>query len=284
MIGLASRFSAQSRQDESLAFAVTQIERELEQKEMDPGNISLNDIKLTCLCVIHQLASGPDRSTWTIIEKLSRVVRDCKLDQVDGCPEAISRFPESSLEELRYVWWTVVKIDASCNILSGNPFSLNVETATTSLITTSVSEFTAGVNSGSLPLHVPRSSQESFWSLLEDASNAKMADGQRLQLCMVLLLREGGAHLRGITQNSMDPALEAKMLMTHNKCMRVCAVLPSWYMDPKLAMEMDETLMQHRNRLEALVQLRMYCLPALSRGSWKANGVPDAAFAQSSHR
>lgn len=258
MIGLASRFSAQSREDQSLAFAVTQIEQELEQNDLDPQHISLNDIKLACLCVIHQLASGPDRSTWTIIEKLSRVVRDCKLDQVDGCPEAISRFPESSLEELRYVWWTVVKIDASCNLVSGNPFLLNVETATTSLITTSVSEFTAGIDSGSIPLHIPRDNQGSFWDLLEDTRNATMADGQRLQISMLLLLREGGAHLRGITQNPVDPALEAKMLMTHNKCMRVCAVLPSWYMDPKLATEMDETLTQHRNRLEALVQLRMY--------------------------
>lgn len=261
MMSLASRYSVTFADDESLSLTVERIEQEIEQKEMGPTNTLLNDIKLACLCMIHQLASGPNQRTWRILEQLAQFVYGCGLHKVDSSTQAMECFPGSSLEELRYVWWTVVKIDNSCNLLSCTSFRLDVETATTSSVSTSISDFTAGVEPARCCTHIPRSGDATSWKLYEDASNASLADGQRLQLSMFLLIREGGILLRGILRNPADRALEASMLLLHQNCTWICSVLPAWYMAPQRAAEAHETPTRHRIRLDALLQLRMYAAP-----------------------
>ncbi|EOD51952.1 putative fungal specific transcription protein [Neofusicoccum parvum UCRNP2] len=269
MMGLALRASGQS-EDQSLLNEIKRIERNLEKKDLDYRNILLSEIKLACLCIIHQFASGPNQYTWMVMGKLARTVYGCKLHQVDGGNgsgngsgsegAAHPYFPLASLEELRYVWWTAVRIDMFINVLTCMPCTLDVETAATSLPCTSVSDFTTGVEPDMSLKHIPRTNMIAFWDLLEEAHSAPLADGQRLQLAMCLLLRETTRRLQVILSDIEDPSIETGVAGIQNKCTKICEVLPAWFLDPQLASQSYETMIQHRTRLETILQLRLCCM------------------------
>lgn len=103
-------------------------------------------MEYSCLSWNQRGDSGPIRYTWMLMGKLARIVYGCKLHQVDKDDGAAHPyFPNTNLEELRYVWWTVIKIDNFSNVLAGTPRAIDAMIAATSLPCTSVSDFTAGM-------------------------------------------------------------------------------------------------------------------------------------------
>lgn len=261
MVSLASRFSNAFPEYRNLGSAVDRIERSIVQNELSRPRVMLNDIKLACLCVIHQLASSPKRDTRVVMEALSRVVHACRLHKVDSCDYASSIFPDATIEELRNVWWAVIRIDTCCNVASCTPFYLHLESNITSSVGASVSGCPAAAEPSHCLSRIPHSMNASFWKVLENRRNATFADGRWLHISMYLLLREIGNLMRDTVLNPEDQAQEAKVLHAHESCKRICGLLPAWYIDPQRAVRMHESPLRHRIRLETLMLLRMYAAP-----------------------
>lgn len=259
--------------DPGLLSSVARIEQNIDKKELYCNRIQLHDIKVACLCIIHQFASGPNRYTWMLMGKLARIVYGCKLHQVDKDDGAAHPyFPNTSLEELRYVWWTVIKIDHFSNVLAGTPCAIDATIAATSLPCTSVSDFTAGMEPDPSLKFIPRIRTDAFWAFVENANNAIAADGQQLQLSMCLLLLEMSRRLQVTLANAENEQSEEHLVDLQVEYVRICETLPAWVMDPQLATQHYETKIQHRSRLEALLQLRLCCLYSMTPSLLHLNG------------
>ncbi|EKG17550.1 Transcription factor fungi [Macrophomina phaseolina MS6] len=260
MLSLASCVHAEPP-DPALLNAVNVIERSIEKKETDYKTTLLSDIKIICLCIIHQFAMGPNRYTWMLVGKLARIAYGCKLHQVDRTPQATAHpcFPNVSLEELRYVWWTIIKIDQFSNVLTGTPCAIDTDVATTSLPCTSISDFTAGVDPDPRLIYIPRTTGPTLWNLIQDPNSALVADGQRLTLIMCLLLRDLGRDQNMISSSPPDVALKL-IADTQARAIQICETLPNWYLDPQLASHYYETTLRHRLRIDALLILRTCCI------------------------
>jgi hypothetical protein len=108
--------------------------------------MSLDDIKTSFLLTLHEYTSFPGRRSWMRVGNTVRVAIAAGLHRVDQPGNSITTLlSDEEVEERRWTWWQVWRVDSSINILAGSPFNIETCDIHTFLPASSTAEFTSGV-------------------------------------------------------------------------------------------------------------------------------------------
>jgi hypothetical protein len=160
---------------------------------------------------------------------------------------------EFELEEQRFVWWAVWKLDSAINSITGSHFGIDSYGIGTALVSTSVAKFTAGGVVRSNPQFLPTDSSRS-WINAQEILTTDTDDGMNMHLVSICFIR-AITLCRQRLQANATPELIRQFIVLRNAlpCMRLS--LSVWYFDP--SMQSLETAGSHRARLEALLLIHM---------------------------
>lgn len=105
--------------------------------------ISLEDVKTSFLLTLYEYTSFPGRKAWMRVGNTVRAAISAglhRLDQPNRCLVS-----EAEIEEQRFTWWAVWRLDSSINILASSPFDIEARDIHTALPSTSAANFTCGI-------------------------------------------------------------------------------------------------------------------------------------------
>jgi hypothetical protein len=108
--------------------------------------MSLDDIKTSFLLTLHEYTSFPGRRSWMRVGNTVRVAIAAGLHRIDQPGNLMTALlSEEEIEERRWTWWQVWRVDSSINILASSPFNIETCDIHTFLPASSTVEFTSGV-------------------------------------------------------------------------------------------------------------------------------------------
>ncbi|TVY36451.1 Citrinin biosynthesis transcriptional activator [Lachnellula occidentalis] len=226
---------------------------DLESMAQDENrDISLNEIKADILLTLYQFTSFPGRKAWMMVGALMRTAFAMGLHRID-CGIQRPDVTDFELEEKRFVWWAIWKLDSAINSVTGSHFGIDNHGIGTALVSTSVAQFTAGDVGRSNSRFLPTDSSRS-WIKAHEISSTDTDDGMNMHLVSVCFLR-AVMQCRQILHANPSPELVRQFAVLRNvlPCMRLS--LPEWYFDP--AMQSLEMASSHRARLETLILMHI---------------------------
>ena len=261
MFAISSRFIPNSKVQVLLGKSCTMpwnsfarlAERQQRDQEDRNAPILLNDVKTAALMTLYEYTNFPGRRAWMMVGIVVRMAVAIGLHHVDYGEQRLS-LSDLELEEHRFVWWTVWKLDSAINTLTGAPFGLENDSIRTALVSISVADFTAG-NSTKSTRHFFSTDSERSWKSAQHLFNTDTEDGMNMYLFAVCHLRRVSAFRQLLCANP-TPQLARHFVVLRNtlSCMRLA--LPVWYFEPA-RQSMLETPNKHRLRLETLLILYM---------------------------
>jgi hypothetical protein len=221
-----------------------------EQENQD--SIDLNDIKADVLLTLFQFTSFPGRKSWMMVGSLMRAAFGLGLHSID-CGIRDPNSTDFELEEKRFVWWAVWKLDSAINSITGSHFGIGSHGIGTALVSTSVAKFTAGGAERSNSKFLPTDSSRS-WTNAQDILATDTEDRTNMQLLSTSFIRAVMLCRQNLHANT-TPEIVREFMVLRNAlpCMRLS--LPEWYFDPSIPSW--ETAGSHRARLETLLQMHM---------------------------
>lgn len=160
---------------------------------------------------------------------------------------------EFELEEQRFVWWAVWKLDSAINSITGSHFGIDSHSIGTALVSTSVAKFTAGGVVRSSSQFLPTDSSRS-WMKAQEILTMDTDDGMNMHLVSICFIRAVSLCRQSLHANTTPELIrQFNVLRNALPCMRLS--LSEWYFDP--SMQSLETTGSHRVRLETLLLMHM---------------------------
>lgn len=258
MFAVSSRFSPPSEISILLGSSSTTLwdsfarlaEHQKSYHENQNEPISLNDVKTEALLTLYEYTNFPGRKAWMMVGNLVRAALAMGLHLIDSGRERDPSFSDLQLEECRFVWWTVWKLDSAINTLAGSPFGIDSHCIGTALVSTSIADFTAGIVIESSKQYLSMDSERP-WKSAQQLVMSANDDGLGMYLLAVSHLRDG-SRLRQRLYINPTPQLVNQLTILRNalSCMRLS--LPVWYFEPERQSSF-ETPYKHRTRLETLL-------------------------------
>lgn len=217
--------------------------------------MSLDDIKISFLLALHEYTSFPGRRSWMRIGHTVRVAVAAGLHQIDERhnPKA-ALMSREELEEWRWTWWQVWRVDSSINILAGSPFNIQTCDVHTFLPSSAAAEFTAGI----MPL-VPQcflpADATIQWKSIQDLQRTVLKDSPDFHYQTVSYNREAAICRRRLYQHPTPELVSQfnslKQILPY---LRI-ALPPAFFSGARLPG--GEGTDKHRQRIETLIILLM---------------------------
>ncbi|KAH8594577.1 fungal-specific transcription factor domain-containing protein [Bisporella sp. PMI_857] len=217
--------------------------------------ISLGDVKTLFLLTLHEYTSFPGRKAWMRVGNTVRAAISAglhRIDQPNHC--SMSLISEAEMEEWRFTWWAVWRVDSSINILASSPFNIETRDIHTALPSTSVANFTCGIitpcSADFLPADAIRP-----WRSIQDLQWILSKDSLYFYLHTVSYNREAMTCRRRLYLN---PTLE--LMSEFNDLKQAFPYLRAALPCPFLSgarQPTGETIDEHRRRLETLILLHI---------------------------
>lgn len=213
------------------------------------AKISLDDVRTEVLLTLYEFTTFHSRRGWIMAGNVTRMAVGMGLHRIDsgGITHPLSAF---EMEEHRFVWWSVWKLDTEINAVTGTPFG--ADGSGTALVSTSIDAFDAGICKDSRQQFLPSDltgSWKSAVELLENDTEDRMSmylfATHHLRSTMTCLL---SSH----TRPTSESVAQLAMLRNHLICLRFS--LPEWYFEPGRRRAI-ESAQAHRLRLESLLIL-----------------------------
>jgi hypothetical protein len=229
-------------------FAQLARQQSLDLEDSD-APISLNDVKAAVLLTLYEYTTFPGRRAWRMVAAVVRMAVGMGLHRID-CDQA-SLLSDLELEEHRFVWWSVWRLDSAINILASSPFGVDSSSIGTALPSTSFAEFTAGVSGISTQDLLPHDSKSPWKTARRAIADNTSDDGTKMYLLAVCHLRTVSVCMQRLYSNPTSELIRDLMVLRNTlSCMRLS--LPAWYFDParQVASEPPD---KHRLRLETLL-------------------------------
>ena len=268
MFAMSARYSSEdsilkhSQGDACLAgdvFARRAKTANADQEDADKP-ITLNDLKTTFLLCVYEYTSNPGRRAWVSAGNVVRMAYELGLHQIDiptrddaGSADALF---EVAKEEKRHIWWCVWKLDAWVGISGATPFVVDGQVVCTAFVSSSAVELANGKFGYSLQKFFLHIDVENAWVLMRDLQTSNEAKGDNMFIVANALMREA-ATIRALRSHSPTKALEDRHIIAVNALSALKLSLPPWFSQPIRNALGEETPVQHKKRLEVLVQLQM---------------------------
>lgn len=217
--------------------------------------MSLEDVMISLLLTLHEYTSFPGHKAWMRIGNTVRIAIAAGLHRIDQ-PEKCNAysFSAAELEERRFTWWAVWRVDSSINILASSPFTIETCDILTALPSASTADFTnSKIPSCSLDFLSAHPIKP--WTSTKDLQQAASKDSPNFYLQTVSYNREAVNCRRRLHLNP-TPRLasefnDLKHILSYMKVALPCSFFSG------IRRLTDETIDQHRQRLESLILLHM---------------------------
>jgi hypothetical protein len=240
-------FSGCPNPGERFARLARQQSRDLEDSD---APISLNDVKAAVLLTLYEYTTFPGRRAWRMVATMVRMAVGMGLDRID-CGDQASSLSDLELEEHRFVWWSVWRLDSAINILASSPFGVDTSSIGTALPSTPFAEFTAGITGIFTQEFLAHGSTSPWKTARRVTSDDAKDDGMRMYLLAVCHLRTVSTCMQRLYSNPTSELIGNLMVLRNTlSCMRLS--LPAGYFDPARQVAL-ETPDKHRLRLETLL-------------------------------
>lgn len=232
------------------AFARIAMQQHREQKESDEA-MSLDDVRTDILLTLYEYTNFPGRRAWMMVGNLVRLAYGAGLHRLD-CDEKDGSLTDFDMEERRYVWWSIWKLDSAINTLTSTPFGVDARVNGTAFVSTSMADFAAGVSAVSTQQFLPPDTAK-LWKSASLVLHTDTSDGTNMYLLASCYIRATEECVQRL--HNVPPAESIDQLMTLRNtlsCLRLS--LPTWYFEPPRHWS-TETLERHWLRLEGLLIL-----------------------------
>lgn len=215
--------------------------------------ITLNDVKAEVLLTLYEYTNFPGRKAWMMAGSLVRAALGMGLNRIDSGVRSPT-LTDFELEERRFVWWSVWKLDSAINCLTASPFGIDSQCIGTATISTSIADFEAGVSGKSTQQFLPPDSTRS-WTLAQQLLATDTENGMNMYLFAVCHLRTVSMCRQRLHANpTLDLVSQLMALRNTLSCVRLS--LPPWYLESARQSDL-ETQEKHRLRLETILILYM---------------------------
>ncbi|TVY44098.1 hypothetical protein LSUB1_G001911 [Lachnellula subtilissima] len=222
--------------------------------QIDTGeSTTLNDVRFEVLLTLYNYTNFPGRKAWLAEGTMMRSAIGMGLHRVDsGVRNPLHT--DFELEEQRFVWWSVWKLDTSINCLAASPFGIDSHSIGTAIISTSISAFETGLGERSTNKFLPSDSTKP-WKLAQELLATDTEDGVNMYLLAACHLRSVSLCRQRLYTNP-TPDMTSHLMTLRNtlSCMRLS--LPTWYLQSARQSDL-ETPERHRFRLETILILYM---------------------------
>lgn len=215
--------------------------------------ISLEDVKTSFLLTLYEYTSFPGRKAWMRVGNTVRAAISAglhRLDQPNRCLVS-----EAEIEEQRFTWWAVWRLDSSINILASSPFDIEARDIHTALPSTSAANFTCGIitpcSSDYLPADIVKA-----WRSAQDLQRAIFKDSLNLYFHTVSYIRQAMTCRRRLFLNpTLELTTEFNNLKQILPYLRVA--LPPSFLSRARELR-GEAIDEHRHRIEILILIYMF--------------------------
>ncbi|KFZ01294.1 hypothetical protein V500_00809 [Pseudogymnoascus sp. VKM F-4518 (FW-2643)] len=237
--------------------------------------MSLEDVKTSFLLTLHEYTSFPGRKAWMRVGNTVRAAIAAGLHRIDEPNHcSMSSMSEAEMEEWRFTWWAVWRVDSSINILASSPFNIETRDIHTALPSTSAASFTRGVITPCSADFLPADAIKP-WKSAQDLQRTLSKHSPNFYFQVVSYNREAMICRRRLYLN---PTLE--LTSKFNDFKQIFPYLRVALPQPFLSgarQPTRETIDGHRQRIETLILLHItevgLYLPIREQGFYNANHV-----------
>jgi hypothetical protein len=256
MLALAARFSAQARLFRDLELDGWRKVLSYSQSchlSTSSDVLDLNTVKQECLLAVFEYAHSPGLKAWKQAGVMTRAAIGYGLHKVEDLSNRRS-FTDAEMEECRFVWWTIWKLDVCFNGLASTPLGLDDRFTNTYLVSTTIEDFTAGNVQPSTKTRLQFGLQGVEQSL-QLLGFARIVDLEALAVYFTALLREG--HTLRCQMSTAPNECRENIKILRSACNIISICFPAWFLNPQRNVERQEGSDNHRVRLMTLLQFHM---------------------------
>jgi len=184
-----------------------------------------------------------------------------------------NRFIDDDLEEWRYIWWWIFCLDSYSNITAATPFSVEVESIGTALLSTPQSTY--GESGTSKPIFLPPEA-DNLWRTVKEIISQDKRSSSNLQIVSQTALRRA-ASLARLWRLGPSDRLYGQLEILENHISALRLALPVRYLNPPREVASNESVSDHHARLVFLLELHVcrlvitLCLLHKSESEWLRN-------------
>ncbi|KAI8960649.1 hypothetical protein F5Y11DRAFT_260832 [Daldinia sp. FL1419] len=227
------------------------------------SRVHLNHLRQECLLAYYYFHQFPGTAAGMRISRLTRKAYTLGLNQIEN-PDLCSAFnhrlvTENEIEDWRYVWWCVYRLDSYSNIALGTPFMVDVESINSALIRRSLFD---EVVSSSPKLYLTDDIDQ-LWKTSQDVVSNHCGRELNIHILTTAMLRYAGSVM---TLKSARKCVDTKTAVLGGALTSVLLSLPPWYLNPKRNTLVAESDIHHCIRITNILHLHMIrlvaCLPS----------------------
>ncbi|KAK5988572.1 hypothetical protein PT974_10056 [Cladobotryum mycophilum] len=231
------------------------------QEAMFGDSPSLDQFRKACLLAFYEFHQFPGQQAWMRIGKITRIAYWIGLDRLEN-NQAIypdwAAMSEEEVEDWRFVWWCVYRLDSYANLAAGTPYLIDETMVNTALLRDQPWDRPPGSQLEPLKQKVYLPSQpDSLWELIPSvATDSPQTLIFNLHIITVTAMRQCA---RVMQLHKVRPGGEIlSLLSTMNQ--RLCAhrlALPTNYLNPRRNALSNESALDHHARLVTILHLHM---------------------------
>ncbi|KAI1802623.1 hypothetical protein F4811DRAFT_528793 [Daldinia bambusicola] len=235
------------------------------ESDLLSSRVNLDHLRQECLLAYYNFHRFPEPPAGMRISRLTRKAYALGLNQIEN-PDLCSAFDqelvtEDEIEDWRYVWWCVYRLDSYSNIALGSPFIVDGESINSALIRRSL--FDEIVPSS--PKLFLTDDIDQLWRTLQDVVSNYCGRELNIHILTTAMLRHAGNIL---TLKAMRKRVDSKTAILGDAVTSVLLALPSGYLNPKRNVLAAESDIYHCIRITNILHLHftrlIACLPLSS--------------------
>ncbi|KAI5456860.1 fungal-specific transcription factor domain-containing protein [Mariannaea sp. PMI_226] len=239
--GLAEAFTSRAK----MAYA---------NSENADGPITLDDLRAAFLLCVYEYTSYPGRKAWVSAGNIVRMAYELGLHQIDASSaDSAGALSELEKEARRHVWWCVWKLDAWVGISGATPFVINEQVVCTAFTSTTPAELADSQVRSSSQIFL-NSDVDKAWSLMRELQTSNEAKSYNMFIVVNHLMREV-ATISALRYHSQAKHVKNRHEIVANALAALRLSLPPWFCQPVRNCMKWETTVEHKKRLEVLIQL-----------------------------
>ncbi|KEF52552.1 uncharacterized protein A1O9_11394 [Exophiala aquamarina CBS 119918] len=257
------------------------LRRRLDDQVGDEQTISsfatLDMAQESCLLAYYEFHQYPGHRAWLRIGRLVRGAYIRGLHQLDNKNQRplydSKPFMEDEREEWRHIWWWIYCLDSYSNITAATPFSVEVESIGTALLSTHPSLH--GQSATSTSIFLPPEA-DVLWTTVQEIVARGRSTALNLQIVSQTALRRAATLARLWRLNPSD-RLNGQLELLENHVSAFRLALPVRYLRPSRDVASNESSSNHHARLVFLLELHVcrlmitLCLLHKNESEWLRN-------------
>ncbi|KAI1471118.1 uncharacterized protein F4812DRAFT_449369 [Daldinia caldariorum] len=225
------------------------------------SRVSLDHLRQECLLAYYNFHRFPEPPAGMRISRLTRKAYTLGLNQIEN-PDLCSAFDqelvtEDEIEDWRYVWWCVYRLDSYSNIAFGTPFIVDGESINSALIRRSLYDEIVP----SSPKLFLTDDIDQLWRTLQDVVSNYCGRELNIHILTTAMLRHAGNVL---TLKATRKCVDSKTVILGDAVTSVLLALPSGYLNPKRNVLAAESDIHHCIRVTNILHLHFTRLIACS--------------------